>query len=453
MEATRIRIKKGLDLPITGAPEQRIEAGPAVSTVAVIGPDYIGLKPTMLVAEGDQVKLGQKLFEDKKNPGVFVTAPGAGKVTAINRGARRVLQSVVIELQGDEAESFNAYDDEQLSGLSREQVQEQLIESGLWTALRTRPYSKNPAPGTAPAAIFINAIDTHPLAADPAVVMAEQAADFARGLRVIAKLTDGELFVCKAPDADIALPSDLPQLQVAEFEGVHPAGLVGTHIHFLKPVSARRTVWHLNPQDVAAIGVLFATGKLSVERVIALAGPVVKQPRLIRTRLGASVNELLKEQIEDVSARAVSGSILAGRRASGWSGYLGRYHTQVSVIPETSKRELFGWFNPAGEKFSVLNVFFSALQRGRRKFAFNTTTNGSPRAMVPIGNYERVMPLDILPTQLLRSILVRDTDTAQALGALELAEEDLALCSYVCVGKYDFGPVLRANLEQIEREG
>jgi len=453
VESTRIRIKKGLDLPITGAPEQRIEQGPAVSSVSVIGPDYIGLKPTMLVAEGDPVKLGQKLFEDKKNPGVYVTAPGAGTVTAINRGAKRALQSVVIALEGDAAESFASHSDEQIAELSREQVQAQLIESGLWTALRTRPYSKIPAPGTAPAAIFINAIDSNPLAADPAVVLAEQAEAFGRGLRVLSKLTDGELFVCKAPGANIPLPSDLSALRIAEFEGKHPAGLVGTHIHYLKPVSAKRIVWHLNPQDVAAIGILFAEGRLSVDRVIALAGPVVKQPRLIRTRLGASVADLLKEQIEDVSARAISGSVLSGRRASGWSGYLGRYHTQLSVIPETTKRELFGWFNPAGEKFSVLNVFFSALQRGRRRFAFNTTTNGSPRAMVPIGAYERVMPLDILPTQLLRAILVRDTDAAQSLGALELAEEDLALCTYVCVGKYDFGPILRANLEQIEREG
>ena len=245
----------------------------------------------------------------------------------------------------------------------------------------------------------------------------------------------------------------LPQLRRAEFDGPHPAGLVGTHIHFLKPVGATRTVWHIEPQDVIAVGKLFTEGRLMTERVISLAGPVVRRPRLIRTRLGAHIGDLLAGELEEVKARAISGSVLSGRRAVGWSDYLGRYHTQVSVIAESVKRELFGWFNPAGEKFSVLNVMLSALQRGRKRFAFNTAMNGSPRAMVPIGNYERVMPLDILPTQLLRAILVHDTDQAQALGALELAEEDLALCSFVCVGKYDYGPILRATLETIEREG
>ena len=327
-----------------------------------------------------------------------------------------------------------------------------MIESGLGTALRPRPYSKVPAPGSAPAAIFVNAMDSNPLAMDPVPVIAEHGADFTNGINVLSRLTDGELFVCTAPGAAVDVPA-LPQLRRVEFDGPHPAGLVGTHIHFLKPVSAQRKVWHIDPQDVIAIGKLFTEGRLMTERVVALAGPVVKQPRLIRTRLGAKIGGLLSGELEDVDARAISGSVLSGRRAVGWSDYLGRYHAQISVIPESVKRELFGWFNPAGDKFSVLNVMFSALQRGSRRFAFNTSMNGSPRAMVPIGNYERVMPLDILPTQLLRAVLVQDTDQAQALGALELAEEDLALCSYVCIGKYDFGPLLRANLETIEREG
>lgn len=341
MEATRIQISKGLTLPITGEPEQRIHEGREPATVAVLGPDYIGLKPTMLVAEGDRVKLGQKLFEDKKNPGVFVTAPGAGTVSAINRGARRVLQSVVIELDGDEAESFTAHGADQLAGLERDAVQTQLIESGLWTALRTRPYSKVPAPGSAPAAIFINAIDSNPLAMDPALVIAEHGEEFANGINVLSRLTDGELFVCKAPGSAIDVPA-LPQLTVAEFAGPHPAGLVGTHIHYLKPVSAARTVWHVDPQDVIAIGHLFTQGRLMTERVVALAGPVVKQPRLIRTRLGARIGPLLDNELEDVDARAISGSVLSGRRAVGWSDFLGRYHAQITVIPESVKRELFG---------------------------------------------------------------------------------------------------------------
>lgn len=453
MDVARIKIRKGLSLPIAGEPEPVIDEGRRVRSVAIVGPDYVALKPTMLVAEGDRVKLGQKLFEDKKNPGVFVTAPGAGTVTAIHRGARRVLQSLVIELDEDEEQvEFDAHARDALAGLEREVVQRQLIESGLWTALRTRPYSKVPRPGTVPAAIFVNAMDSNPLAADPVPLIRDRAQDFVDGLVVLSRLTDGELFVCSAPGAQIDVPA-LGQLRRAEFEGPHPAGLVGTHIHFLKPVGAERTVWHLCAQDVIAIGHLFTTGRLDVSRVIALGGSVVKRPRLIRTRLGARISELLDGELHEVSARAISGSVLSGRRALGWSDFLGRYHLQISVIEESTRRELFGWLNPFADRFSILNVYASALRRGSRRFAFNTSMNGSPRAMVPIGTYERVMPLDILPTQLLRALLVRDTDQAQALGALELDEEDLALCSFVCVGKYDYGPVLRANLETIEREG
>lgn len=452
MDVTRIKIKKGLDVPLAGAPQQVIEPAVPVSRVALIGADYIDMKPSMLVDQGDRVKLGQPLFEDKRNPGVLFTAPAAGTVTAINRGARRVLQSVVIEIDGDEAVDFGSHAVSALPQLAREIVRDQLVQSGLWTALRTRPYNKTPAIDAVPAAIFVSALDTNPLAADPAVVLAESAEDFNNGLTVLSRLTEGELFVCKAPGSPIPLP-ELPSLRVAEFEGPHPAGLVGTHMHFLKPVGTTRSNWHIGPQDVVAIGKLFTSGRLPVERVIALAGPVVRKPRLLRTRLGASVDQLLKGELEDIDARAISGSVLGGRRAAGWAAYLGRFDVQVSVIVENRDRELFGWLNPAGDKYSVTNVFFSALSKASRRFSFSTSTNGSPRAMVPIGSYERVVPLDILPTQLLRALLVRDTDMAQNLGALELAEEDLSLCTYVCVGKYDYAPMLRANLDQIEKEG
>lgn len=448
----RFRIRKGLNLPMNGAPEQAISAGAAISSVAVMGHDFVGMKPTMLVAEGDRVKLGQPLFEDKKNPGVLFTAPGAGEVTAINRGHKRVLQSVVIRLDGDDAEQFESFDTARLGNLDRETIQGNLLNSGLWTALRTRPYSKVPVPGTAPRSIFVTAMDTNPLAANPELVIAEAREDFLHGLNVLSGLTDGKLYVCKAPNANIPV-SGVSSAVVAEFDGPHPAGLVGTHIHLLEPVSASSRVWHIGYQDVIAIGRLFTTGKLNPERVIALTGSVVKKPRLLRTRLGASIADLIKIELEDVDARAISGSVLNGRRAAGWAGYLGRYHQQVTVLAESTTREFMGWVSPGRDKYSKVNVFLSSLNRSKQSFDFNTSQNGSPRAMVPIGNYEEVMPLDILPTQLLRALLVRDTDNAQALGCLELDEEDLALCSFVCVGKYDFGPALRANLEQIEIEG
>jgi Na+-transporting NADH:ubiquinone oxidoreductase subunit A len=448
-----IKLKKGFNLPITGEPEQSVHEGPMVRSVALLGNEYVGLKPSMLVAEGDRVRLGQPLFSDKAGPAVQYTAPGSGIVTAINRGPKRSLRSVVIELDGDDEVTFRSYERAELANLTAEQVTENLLASGLWTALRTRPFSRVPDPANRPHSIFVTAMSTEPLAANAAVVLRECAQDFQDGLSVVAHLTEGDLFLCKAPDSTIPVGSHVANLKEVAFAGPHPAGLVGTHIHFLDPVHARKAVWYLNYQDVAAIGRLFTTGRLSVERFIALAGPVSKHPRLVRTRMGASTSDLVRDVLQPGETRVLSGSILSGHRAAGWASYLGRYHLQVTVVAEGRAREFMGWIAPGTDKYSFLNVFLSSLARKTRRFAFTTSQNGSPRGMVPAGMYERVMPLDILPTQLLRALVVRDTETAQALGALELDEEDLALCTFICPSKYEYGPYLRANLEQIEREG
>jgi Na+-transporting NADH:ubiquinone oxidoreductase subunit A len=445
-----IRIKRGLDLPITGAPEQRIEAARPVRSVAVIGFDYQGMKPTMAVQVGDRVKLGQVLFSDKKTPGVHFTAPGAGVVSAIHRGEQRVLQSVVIDLDGNDAVEFTSYSDGQLDVLTTDQVRENLQQSGLWVALRTRPFSKVPAVDATPASIFVTAIDTHPLAADPAVIIAESNEDFARGLRVLARLA--KVFVCVGENSEVP-GKGLNNVQVEQFAGPHPAGLPGTHIHFLDPVDANKTVWQIGCQDVIAIGALFVTGKLSVDRVLALAGPMVDKPRLIRSRLGASLDELTAGELKvGKPVRVISGSVFGGRTSRGACAWLGRYHQQVSCLEEGTEREMLHYLRAGTEKHSVMNLYLSKLTPSKL-FNFTTSTNGSPRAMVPIGNYEEIMPLDILPTQLLRYLIVGDTDMAQKLGCLELDEEDLALCSYVCAGKYEYGPILRDNLTRIEKEG
>jgi len=452
----RINTKKGLDLPITGEPEQTIYGdGGVPRSVAVIGLDYVGLKPSMSVVEGDRVKLGDVLLVDKQHPSVAFTSPGAGIVKAINRGHKRALQSIVIELDGsDEEVKFESYGAKKLAGLTTEQVKQNLLASGLWTSFRSRPYSKIPDPDTSPRSIFVTAIDTNPLAARPDVIIRARAEDFINGLTVISKLTDGKVFVCKAPAADIPVPGD-SRVEVAEFEGPHPAGLVGTHIHFLDPVGPSKCVWHLDYQSVLAIGALFTTGRLNVERVVSLAGPLVKKPRLIRTRLGANLCDVVAGQIDaDKEARVISGSILNGRQAEDWAAYLGRYHNQISVLEEGRARDFMGWIVPSREKFSFLNVLLSSLPKERgRKFPLHTNKFGSPRAIVPVGVYEDVMPLDILPTQLLKALVTGDTDLAQSLGCLELDEEDLALCTFVDPGKHDFGIALRQNLTQIEKEG
>lgn len=445
-----IKIRRGLELPITGAPRQSIEEGPSIRSVAVIGYDYHGMKPTMAVQVGDKVKVGQLLFSDKKTEGVRYTSPAAGTVSAINRGYQRALQSVVIDVEGDEAESFAKYDVTQLSSLDRQDVVDNLANSGLWTALRTRPYSKVPAVDTVPGAIFVSAMDTNPLAADPAVVLEAKADDFKNGLAVLSRLTEGKVYVGHAPGASIPA-SGLENVVYETFSGVHPAGNVGTHIHYLAPVSANKTVWTCGYQDVAAIGALFTTGQLDVERVVALAGPKVEDPRLVKTRVGASLEELTAGQMKGGENRLISGSVFGGRATHGPLAFLGRYHVQVSVLEEGRERPFFHYVVPGFNRFSVMPIYISKFLG--KKFNFTTSTNGSERAMVPVGAYEKVMPLDILPTQLLRALIVGDTDVAQKLGCLELDEEDLALCTFVCPGKYEYGPILRDNLTRIEKEG
>lgn len=445
-----ITIKKGLDIPIKGAPQQTIEDGQSITTVAVLGEEYVGMRPTMHVKVEDRVKKGQVLFEDKKNPGVKFTAPAAGVVKDVLRGAKRVLQAVVIEIDGDEQETFASYESKALAGLERDKVVEQLNNAGQWVALRTRPFSRSPKLDAEPAAIFVNCMDTNPLAADPAIIIAEQQQAFVDGLNVLTTLTKGKVYVTKAADAKVETGD--AKVQLESFKGVHPAGLVGTHIHFLEPVSMTKHVWHINYQDVIAYGKLFTTGQVHTDRVIALGGPGVKQPRLLRTQQGANLRELTQGELAEGNQRIVSGSVLNGHKVDDAHQWLGRFHLQVSVLLEGDQKEFLGWIAPGVNQHSITRAFAGHLSP-KKLFAMNTSTNGSERAMVPIGNYERVMPLDILPTILLRDLLSGDTDEAQQVGCLELDEEDLALCTYVCPGKYEYGPVLRNVLTTIEKEG
>ncbi|MGE0623278.1 MAG: Na(+)-translocating NADH-quinone reductase subunit A [Pseudomonadales bacterium] len=454
-----IKIKKGLDLPISGKPEQVVEDARAVRSVALLGEDYPGMKPTMLVQEGDSVRKGQALFSDKKNEGVLFTAPAAGRISGIHRGAKRALLSVVIDVEGDASESIPAAaaaaeaaaGGAGIAGLAPERVTEALVASGLWTAIRTRPFSKVPAIGSRPHSIFVTAMDTNPLAGDPAVIIGAAEAEFKAGLDVLARLTDGTVHVCHDAARSVPLGSDSRE-QAAAFSGIHPAGLPGTHIHFLDPVGPKKTVWFVGYQDVIAIGHLFLTGELASSRIVALGGPGVERPRLLRTVLGANLTELTAGELDGRENRVISGSILSGREAESPEDFLGRYHVQVSVLPEDRERRLIGYLSPGTDRHSVFPIYLSKWL-GEKGIRFTTSTNGSQRGMVPIGTYEQVMPLDILPTQLLRALLVGDLDSAINLGALELDEDDIALCTYACPAKYEYGPVLRSVLNTIEKEG
>lgn len=447
-------IRKGLDLPINGAPEQAIHAGAEVSHLAIMADDYPYMKPKMHVRVGDAVKRGQPIMEDRKAEGVVFTSPGAGTVVAINRGERRRLISVVIELaESDSSDDHHAFSHFNADAeLDDDKVRALLVESGLWTALRARPHDRVPAITETCSSIFVTAIDSRPHAGDPVLALEGREDDFLRGLGVLEHLTEGKIWLCKKAGADVP-SSKSDRVSVQEFEGCHPAGLVGTHIHALDPVHRGKTVWHVGAQDVVSIGHLFATGTLDVTRVVALGGPATKTPRLLKTRLGASIDSLVSGETGDGEIRVVSGPVIGGRQAMGeQEGFLGRYDMQISVLTENREREFLGWLKPGGNIYSTVRAFVSALSPSK-SYDMTTTTNGSHRAMVPIGMFERVMPLDIMPTFLLRSLLVDDVERAEKLGALELAEEDLALCSFVSPGKEDYGVALRRNLTDIWKEG
>ncbi len=454
------QIRKGLDLPITGEPRQKIEDARSTTRVALIAHDYVGMKPRMAVKVGDAVKRGSLLFEDRKADDVRYTAPGAGTVVAINRGAKRALQSIVIELnerevagQITEADrvTFEHFLGKPAHAYSREQVQELLFESGLWTSFRTRPFSKVPSPNTKPHALFITAADTNPLAPSVDVVVEENKQSFCTGLEIVKRLCEGAVYLCRGQGSSVGA-YEVEGIRVEEFQGAHPAGLVGTHIHYLAPVHLNRTVWHINYQDVLAIGRLFETGELDVSHVVSLAGPAVKKPRLLRTRMGAFLDELVDGELKSGENRVVSGSVLSGRKADGEvHGYLGRYHHQISCLAEDRERVFMGWLSLGAKMFSLIPTHIGRFVT--KKFDFTTTTHGSKRDMVPIGLYEKVMPLDIMPTFLLRSLMSGDRERAIDLGCLELDEEDLGLCTFVDPGKNDFGRILREQLTIIEKEG
>ena len=445
-----IQIKKGLDIPVSGRPVQEISHGPEVHRVAIVADDYVGLRPAMAVSEGEQVRLGQAIFADKTHPDILLTAPASGIVSYIHRGPKRKLISVEIQVKGQDEERFPTRDVGTLTG---DLVREGLTRSGLWAALRTRPFNKIPDPQSAPRSIFVTAMDTQPLAGDPAVILGELAEDFVLGLHALTRLTEGPVYVCHEEGRDVP-GRDVSGVTMASFAGPHPAGLPGTHIHFLDPVGVGRTVWFIGYQDVATYGTFFRTGRIATDRVVALAGPSVREPRLLRTRTGACLDELIAGQLVDEESRIVSGSLLSGRQSVPPANFLGRYHVQVSVLPEGRQREFFGWAGPAFDKFSITRTCASFwFRRSARRLPGirRLTVAGEPWCRS--GCTKRSCRWIFCRRSLLRALIVGDTDQAQALGCLELDEDDLGLCTFVCPSKYDYGPILRDNLTTIEREG
>ncbi|PLX66073.1 MAG: NADH:ubiquinone reductase (Na(+)-transporting) subunit A [Denitrovibrio sp.] len=437
---TLIRIRKGLKLPVKGAPSTEMVTINNISESAILGDDYPMLKPSMIKREGDSVKKGEPVFSDRKNPDVIYTAPVTGKVKAVNRGSKRKFLSMVFEKGEGEPVRFNTdvHDRESICGL--------LKDSGLLASFTERPFAKTPNLSRMPQAVFINCMDTRPLAPDMSVLLAGREQYFKKGVSAIKKLSD-KTFVCAG--IDINLP-ELSDVEIRIFDGPHPAGLSGTHIHFLHTAALGRTVWSLDMQAVIDIGYLLTHGELNETTRLCLSGEF-ENPCHIETLKGAPVSALIEGKTKP-DTRLILGSILYGLTVEDGVQHISSRFPQITALAELTDRYLFGWATPRKDLFSVKNIFASRFT-GEKKLKFDTSLNGALRPMVPVGTYEKVMPLDILPTHLLRALIVGDLETSEKLGCLELSEEDLSLCTYVCPGKIDYSPILRDALTNIEKEG
>ena len=455
-----IRIAKGLDLRIAGAPDpDRLPIRKDVTRVSLVGSDYVGMKPTILVEVGEKVLAGQPLFEDKKNPGVKFVSPIAGVVKEVVRGEKRAFKSIVVEaVEGTnigESVQFEKFSSADLVDLCPNKVRELLVKSGMWTALRTRPFSRIPKIDAAPVALFVNAADTNPLAPDPKSIIDASRDEFLAGLRVLSKICGKRLIVCFGKGGFLKNFVDaveaIPYAEAYQFTGPHPAGLVGTHIAKLEPCALNKVVWSIGYQDVIAVGELFATGRYYADRVVTLAGPMVKNPRVLRVVQGAFVTDLADGDLKDGPARLVSGSPLCGREVAEGVEGLGRYANQIVALREDDSRDFMGWILPSREKFSIARTVLSAWLP-RKSYDMTTQLGGGPRAIFPNPAFEKVTPLDLVPTFLFKALEIGDIDRCERLGAFELDEEDLALCSVIDVGKNDYGKTLRALLDVAMKE-
>jgi|TARA_B100000902_G_scaffold397780_1_gene462554 Na+-transporting NADH:ubiquinone oxidoreductase subunit A len=436
-----IKTKKGLDLPISGNPSMDVDSSTAINSVAVLGADYVGLKPTMMVDEGDTVYSGQKLLENKKNPGTFITTHSSGVVRSVNRGEKRRFLSLVIETDDSfEPIKFNLNDYPNSIAF--------LIDTGTLAYFRTRPYNRMPVPTELPSAIFINACDTNPLSIDPHELIKLDQDLFNKGLDFIKEIDESIKTFCTYQNNNFDQSVD--GISYNKFEGPHPAGLVGTHIHFLHPVGQNKSVWSISWQEVISIGYLLQNNHLRSDKYVPIGGPNVRDPKILKIKYGSNLSETSAGKILEDS-RVISGSVLNGHTGESAMNYLGAFDNQVSVLPDESNDILFNWAMPGAKLHSKLPAFISSWIKPK-EFNFNVSMNGGNRAIVPISSYQEIMPLNILTTQLLKCLVTLDIELGEKLGVLELAPEDLALASYVCPSKYDYQSILNSNLEKMYEE-
>jgi len=444
-----IHIKKGLNIPMLGEAEKVIKKANQAEYYAIKPTNFIGIRPKLLVQPGDKVKAGTALFYDKLQEQVHFTSPVSGEVTEIRRGERRVIQEIIIKADATiEYESFKTGNP---SSLSKEEIIEILLQSGLWPAIRQRPYSTIANPADTPKAIFISAFDTAPLAPDMDYVVKDCESCFQIGIDVLRKLTDGTIHLNINADYPAAgTYTKAKGVQINKFTGPHPAGNVGVQINKLDPINKGDIVWYTYPQEIIAIGRLFEKGIYDATKIIALTGSEIKNPRYYKIINGASIKNLVEDNVKEGEQRYISGNILTGTKIEK-EGFISFYDNQVTVIPEGRYHEFFGWAAPGFKKYSASHAILSWLIPGR-KYKLDTNMHGGHRAYVMTGEYEKVFPMDIFPVQLIKAIMVEDIDKMEQLGIYEVDEEDFALCEYVCTSKTEVQSIIRTGLDLMRKE-
>ena len=445
-----IRLKKGFDIQLKGVAFLKIAGTEPAETFAIKPTDFKGIyMPKLVVQEGDSVKAGSPLFHDKKNPKLVFTAPVSGEVVEIRRGPKRKLLEVII-LADKEVDhlAFSKYSISDLTSLSREKAQEQMLSSGVWPNLIQRPFGIIANPLETPKSIFISAFDTHPLAPAYSYLFKGQDQFFQAGIQVLKKFTSGLIHLNLHNEQEASsLFAHVDGVEVNKFTGPHPSGCVGVQIHHIDPINKGDVVWTINPFGVIQIGKLFLKGVYDASRLFALVGSEVKDPQFYKGFTGSSIKKWIENNVNQENVRYISGNVLTGSRISS-TGFVGFYDHMITVIPEGNYHEFLGWFSVSSKKLSfhralgLLSFLFP-----KKEFTVDSNMHGEPRAFVQTGVFERMIPMDILPTHLIKSIIAEDYDEMEALGIYEVIEEDFALCEFVDVSKHNVQLILREGID------
>jgi len=444
------KLKKGHDIALQGAAERRVEKASKATATAVQPIDFRGLRPAMKVEPGDSVKRGTILFTDKRKPEVVFRSPAAGTVREIVRGDRRAIQRVIIDVGGDEAEKFDSLSKTQVAALSTAEAKKVLLNSGLWPVLRQRPFSKIADPEKTPKSIFISAVDSAPLQAETDLLLGDRGQDFQLGIELLSKLTAGKIHLSSTAKT-AAVFKDITGVEQHTFSGPHPAGNVGVQVHHIDRLLAGELIWYLSPRHVAQIGSFLAKGSYVSNNLYALTGSELISRRYVDAIEGAAIKDLVNSPIDNARQRVISGNVLTGRKC-GSNGFVGFYDDMITVVPEVTGRRMFGWLSLGLNANSFWPMFLSRLTPGK-KVAPTTDMNGEERAFVSTGEYEKLVPMDVLPVHLCKAILVDDIELMEQLGIYEVAPEDLALCSYICPSKIEFGDIIEKGIISMEKEG